>query len=392
MTTYTDKGEKPEVGKFINFDHVTFWVGNAKQAASYYCTRLGFVPFAYKGLETGSRQVVSHAVKQGDIVFVFQSALVPHSSEMGDHLVTHGDGVKDIAFSVEDCDELVEKARKRGAKVVKEPWDESDADGTVRYAVVATYGDTTHLFVERTQYKGIFLPGYKPAVGNDALLLKLPDVNLRFIDHVVGNQPDDTMENVADWYEKNLMFHRFWSIDDSLIHTNYSSLRSIVVTNYEETIKMPINEPAPGKRKSQIQEYVEYYGGAGVQHIALNTVDIIAAVKSLRDRGLIFLAIPDSYYDNLRERLKASPVKIEEGLDVLQELKILVDFDDQGYLLQLFTKPVQDRPTLFLEVIQRHNHSGFGAGNFKSLFEAIELDQEARGNLVTKDVDLLEKK
>ncbi|XP_070572963.1 4-hydroxyphenylpyruvate dioxygenase-like [Ptychodera flava] len=390
MTTYTNKGPKPDKGKFLNFDHVTFWVGNAKQAASFYCTRMGFEPFAYRGLETGSRKVVSHAVKQGDIIFVFQSALTPHNREMGDHLVIHGDGVKDVAFSVEDCGALVERAKERKARVVKDVWEESDENGTVKFAVVATYGDTTHLFVERSKYKGIFLPGYKPSVGHDPLLSILPQTNLKFIDHVVGNQPDDSMENVADWYEKNLMFHRFWSIDDSMIHTEYSSLRSIVVTNYEETIKMPINEPAPGKRKSQIQEYVEYYGGAGVQHIALNTSNIIETVSNLRDRGMQFLVIPDSYYDNLKERLKNSPIKVEEDMDTLQKLKILIDFDDKGYLLQIFTKPAQDRPTLFLEVIQRHNHQGFGAGNFKSLFEAIELDQDARGNLVTRDVKLVE--
>lgn len=198
---------------------------------------------------------------------------------------------------------------------------------------------------------------------------------------MVGNQPDDQMVSIAEWYERNLQFHRFWSVDDKQIHTEYSALRSIVVTNWEETIKMPINEPAPGKRKSQIQEYVDYYGSAGVQHIALNTSDIISSVRNLKERGMDFLVIPDTYYDNLRARLKDAPITVKEDLTVLQELKILVDFDDKGYLLQIFTKPMQDRPTLFLEVIQRHNHQGFGAGNFKSLFEAIEQDQAQRGNL-----------
>lgn len=384
MTTYTDKGEKPEVGSFVAFDHITFWVGNAKQAASYYCNKMGFEPFGYKGLETGSREVVSHAVKQDKIIFVFKSPLNPSgkiSEVMGKHLIVHGDGVKDVAFEVEDCIALYKAAIKRGAVSVHEPWDETDEDGTVTFATVQTYGDTTHTFVERKGFSGLFLPGYKPPITKDCLLPKLPSGLLCFIDHVVGNQPEDGMVSTAEWYEKNLQFHRFWSVDDKQINTEYSALRSIVVTNWEETIKLPINEPAPGKRKSQIQEYVDFYGTAGVQHIALNTSDIISTIKNLKERGMDFLVIPDTYYENLRARLKDAPIKVEEDLDVLQDLKILVDFDDKGYLLQIFTKPMQDRPTLFLEVIQRRNHQGFGAGNFKSLFEAIELDQEQRGNL-----------
>uniref|UniRef100_A0A669C537 4-hydroxyphenylpyruvate dioxygenase n=1 Tax=Oreochromis niloticus TaxID=8128 RepID=A0A669C537_ORENI len=329
-----------EQGRFLCFDHLTFWVGNAKQAASYYCNKLGFEPVAYQGLETGSREVVSHVVKQGKIIYVFSSALNPGNKEMGDHLVKHGDGVKDIAFTVEDCDFLVQKARARGAVIIKEPYTLEDKYGKVRLAVLQTYGDTTHTFVERTGYSGLFLPGFHPPLFKDPLLDKLPSGNLDFIDHVVGNQPDDEMVSVVEWYQRNLLFHRFWSVDDKQLQTEFSALRSIVVANYEETVKMPINEPALGKRKSQIQEYVEYYGGPGVQHIAMNTSDIITT-----------------------------------------ELKILVDYDDNGYLLQIFTKPIQDRPTVFLEVIQRHNHQGFGAGNFKSLFEAIEADQHARGNL-----------
>ncbi|KAK2558186.1 4-hydroxyphenylpyruvate dioxygenase [Acropora cervicornis] len=253
---------------------------------------MGFKPFGYKGLETGSREIVSHAVKQD------------------------------------------KAALKRGAVSVQEPWDEKDDGGKVTFATVQTYGDTTHTFVERKGYDGLFLPGYKSPITKDCYLAKLPAGNLNFIDHVVGNQPENEM-----------------------IHTEYSALRSIVVTNWEETIKMPINEPAPGKRKSQIQ------------------------VSNLKERGMEFLTIPDTYYENLRARLKDAPITVTENLDVLQQLNILVDFDDKGYLLQIFTKPMQDRPTLFLEVIQRHNHQGFGAGNFKSLFKAIELDQERRGNL-----------
>lgn len=384
MTTYTDKGPKPEGGRFVAFDHLTFWVGNAKQAASFYCTRMGFEPYAYMGLETGSREVVAHVVKQNKILFVFKSCLNPTgpvTEEFGAHCQKHGDGVKDVAFEVEDIEWIIKKAKERGAIVTKEVWEEKDEHGSVKFAQVQTYGETTHTFVDRNGYKGLFLPNFKPPMYPDPLGALLPVIGLNFVDHVVGNQPDDAMVPVADWYEKNLMFHRYWSVDDKQIHTEYSALRSIVVTNFEETIKMPINEPAPGKRKSQIQEFVDYYGTAGVQHIAMNSGDIIKSIANLRARGMNFLKVPDSYYRNLRKRLETSKVTITEDFDRLQKLHILIDFDDQGYLLQIFTKPIQDRPTLFLEVIQRNNHQGFGAGNFKSLFEAIEQDQKDRGNL-----------
>ncbi|XP_044296626.1 4-hydroxyphenylpyruvate dioxygenase [Varanus komodoensis] len=381
MTSYTDKGQKPDRGRFLHFHSLTFWVGNAKQAASFYCNKMGFEEYAYRGLETGSREVASHVVKQDKIIFVFSSALNPGNQEMGEHLVHHGDGVKDIAFEVEDCDSIVQKARERGAKVVKEPWIEEDKYGKVKFAVVQTYGDTTHTLIEKMDYKGLFLPGFEPPLFRDPALKHLPPGKLNFIDHVVGNQPDQEMVPVAEWYQRNLMFHRFWSVDDKQLHTAFSALRSIVVANYEETIKMPINEPAMGKKKSQIQEYVDYYGGAGVQHIALNTSDIISSITNLKGRGMEFMSVPSTYYQKLRERLKSAKIKVKENIDILEDLKILVDFDEKGYLLQIFTKPVQDRPTVFLEVIQRHNHQGFGAGNFKSLFEAIETDQDARGNL-----------
>ncbi|KAK6184141.1 hypothetical protein SNE40_006664 [Patella caerulea] len=382
MTTYTDKGPKPESGRFVSFDHVTFWVGNAKQAASYYCTRMGFESLAYKGLETGSRKTAAHVVRQNKIIYVFESMLEPFQPEdFGQHLLKHGDAAKDVAFEVVDLDSIFKRAVERGAVVVNEPYEETDENGTVRMASVKTYGDTTHTFVDRSNYKGVFLPGFKMLQDKDPLLTKLPEVGLQAIDHLVGNQPNDSMISAAEWYEKNLMFHRFWSVDDSQIHTEFSSLRSIVVTNYEETIKMPINEPANGKRKSQIQEYCDYNGGAGVQHIAMRTNDIITSIINLKARGMKFLEIPATYYKNLRNQLKNSKVEVKENLDEIQRLHILVDFDDNGYLLQIFTKPMQDRPTLFLEVIQRNNHQGFGAGNFKSLFEAIEADQANRGNL-----------
>ncbi|XP_039735312.1 4-hydroxyphenylpyruvate dioxygenase [Pteropus medius] len=381
MTSYSDKGKKPERGRFLHFHSVTFWVGNAKQAASFYCSKMGFEPLAYRGLETGSREVASHVIKQGQIVFIFSSALNPWNKEMGDHLVKHGDGVKDIAFEVQDCDYIVQKARERGAKIIREPWVEQDKFGKVKFAVLQTFGDTTHTLVEKMNYSGPFLPGFKVQASTDTLLSKLPQCNLEIIDHVVGNQPDQEMLPASEWYLNNLQFHRFWSVDDKMVHTEYSSLRSIVMTNYEESIKIPINEPAPGKKKSQIQEYVDYYGGAGVQHIALKTQDIITTIRHLKERGMEFLNIPSTYYKQLREKLKSAKIRVKENMDILEELNILVDYDENGYLLQIFSTLMQDRPTLFLEVIQRHNHQGFGAGNFNSLFTALELEQNLRGNL-----------
>ncbi|KAF6206387.1 hypothetical protein GE061_017620 [Apolygus lucorum] len=381
MTTYTDKGPQPEGGKFLSFDHIVFWVGNAKQAASHYCARLGFEYLAYKGLETGSREYSYHAVRQNKIVFVFVSAYEPTEKELNRHIAQHGDGVKDVSFAVEDIDIIVKKAKERGAKIVKDIWEEKDDYGTVRMAIVQTFGDTTHTFIDRSKYHGVFLPGFVKSPLKDALSKLLPPAKLDFVDHVVGNQPDMAMEDVVKWYEKTLMFHRFWSVDDSQMHTEFSALRSIVMTNWDETVKMPINEPAPGKKRSQIKEYVDYYGGAGVQHIALNTQDIVSAITNLKTRGQEFMEVPDVYYDMLRARLKEDNFHILEDLDELQKLKILIDYDENGYLLQIFTRNMQDRPTLFIEVIQRRNHQGFGAGNFKALFEAIEREQAARGNL-----------
>lgn len=293
----------------------------------------------------------------------------------------HGDGVKDVAFRVDDARGIYEKAVSRGAKGVREPEELKDENGSVIVATVQTYGDTLHTFVQRVDYTGPFLPGYKASTYVDPINDLIPQPKLDRVDHVVGNQPDLEMEPTAQWYEKMLDFHRFWSVDDTMLHTEYSSLRSIVMADFDEVIKMPINEPAPGKRKSQIQEYVDYYGGAGVQHIALKTEDIISTIENLTSRGVEFLTIPDTYYENLKKGLEESPVKVTEDLEVLQKYKILIDYDDKGYLLQIFTKPVEDRPTLFFEIIQRRNHNGFGAGNFKSLFESIELEQERRGNL-----------
>lgn len=380
MTAHQRSGEKPEVD-FLCYDHIHFWVGNAKQAADWYCGRMGFKRIAYRGLETGSRNIVTHVVRQNDACFAFSSPVQPGNEDFGNHQMKHGDGVKDVCMIVSDVKSIFERAKKAGATVVQEPTELSDEHGAVLMASVIIYGDTTHTVMQRTSYKGPFLPGYIAVNEQDPLTVNFPDPGLGFVDHIVGNQGDKEMETVAKRYEDYFQFHRFWSVDENVVHTEFSSLRSIVMTDWDERVKFPVNEPAQGKKKSQIQEYVEFYGGSGVQHIAINVPDIIKAVSALKARGLQFLTVPKTYYTALRDKLKNSPVQIKEDLDILESLDILIDFDDKGYLLQLFTKPVEDRPTLFFEIIQRNNHNGFGAGNFKSLFEAIERAQEERGNL-----------
>lgn len=360
---------------FHAFDHVTFWVGNAKQAASFYCARLGFEYLAYAGLETGNREWATHVVHNGKIKFAFTSPLNPAGhEEFNAHHAKHGDGVKDVAFHVDDAAGIYKKAVERGARPVREPETLKDEHGSVMVASVGTYGDTTHTFVQRIDYEGLFLPGFSKHPQEESINKLIPQPELQFIDHCVGNQPDGEMEAAASWYEKMLDFHRFWSIDDKMLHTEYSALRSVVVADFDENIKMPINEPAEGKRKSQIQEYVDFYGGPGVQHIALRTDDILNSIERMRARGCQFLTIPDAYYDNLFTNLEKMGTKVQEDLEHIRKLNILVDYDEKGYLLQIFTKPLEDRPTFFIEIIQRRNHQGFGAGNFKALFEAIELE------------------
>ena len=359
MTSYAYAGAPPEHGaEMTGFDHVRWWCGNAKLAASFYVTRMGFTHVAYQGLETGHRSVCSHVVQQGSVRFVLSSPLggaetaagtgsdARLCAEMNAHLAAHGDGVKDVAFAVSDCRAIFAAAVKRGAAVVAEPREERDAHGAVVLATVRTYGDTLHSFVQRLDYTGPFLPGFRAVDGAaDPALAFTPPVGLSFIDHVVGNMPDLGMEPAVRWYEDVLQFHRFWSVDDRQMSTEHSALRSIVVADHSERVKMPINEPAPGKRKSQIQEYCEFYGGAGVQHIALNTPDIITAITRLRARGMGFLRVPDTYYSAMEEKLKAGGIALKEDIAAIRRLNILVDFDEKGYLLQLFTAPIQDRPT-----------------------------------------------
>ena len=382
MVDYEKPTERPAIGVFHEFDHVTFWVGNAKQAASYYCSRLGFEYLAYAGLETGNREWATHVVHNGKIKFSFTSPLNPAGhEEFNVHHAKHGDGVKDVAFHVDDSKGIFEKAVSRGAQPVAEPKVLEDEHGKVMVSTVKTYGDTTHTFVQRIDYNGPFLPGFQAHPQVEMINKLVPQPELLFIDHCVGNQPDGEMEAAASWYEKMLDFHRFWSIDDKMLHTEYSALRSVVVADFDENIKMPINEPAEGKRKSQIQEYVDFYGGPGVQHIALRTDNILDSIERMKARGCQFLTIPPAYYDNLITNLEKVGTKVQEDLEHIKKLNILVDYDEKGYLLQIFTKPLEDRPTFFVEIIQRRNHQGFGAGNFKALFEAIELEQAKRGNL-----------
>ncbi|KAL2263108.1 hypothetical protein VTK26DRAFT_8191 [Humicola hyalothermophila] len=384
---------------FSGYDHVTWWVGNAKQAASFYNSFFGFKTIAYRGLETGSRYFASYAVANNDVRFVFTSPIrsckhLPEDEnispeekhllqEMHEHLEKHGDAVKDVAFEVDNVDGVYDRAIAGGAEAVQPPMTVGDKEqGHVRTAVIRTYGDTTHTLISRQNYRGAFLPGFR-AVGASPATVTLPDVPLARIDHCVGNQDWNEMVAACAFYEQCLSFHRFWSVDDSQICTEFSALSSIVMASPNNLVKMPINEPAPGKKKSQIEEYVIFNSGPGVQHIALLTPDIIATVSALRARGVEFIAVPKTYYDTMRTRLKTERRnwELKEDLDVIERLNILIDYDEQGYLLQLFTKPLMDRPTVFIEIIQRNNFEGFGAGNFKSLFEAIEREQAERGNL-----------
>lgn len=353
-------------------DYIHLIVGNAKQASHFYQTQFGFEPIAYLGLETGDREKVSFVLKQNKIIIILTSPLKAES-ELNTHLRLHGDGVKDVAFWVDDARAAWDYTTGKGAVSVLDPTELSDENGTVVMAAIKTYGDTIHSFIERTNYHGPFLPGYTAYQSN----LKVYSVGLNFIDHFVGNQPENKMNETADWYQEKLGFKRFWTADDKDIATDYTSLRSVVVTNENERIKMPINRPAAGLRKSQIQEFVDYYSGPGVQHIAMDTNDIIKTVSQLTKNGVEFLETPVSYYQELPNRVG----QIDEDIDQLAELGILVDRDEFGYMLQIFTKPVQDRPTLFYEIIQRKGSKSFGKGNFKALFESIEREQARRGNL-----------
>jgi 4-hydroxyphenylpyruvate dioxygenase len=354
----------------LGIDHIEMFVGNAVHAAHFFTGAMGFRHSAYAGLETGVRDRASHVVEQGGIRFVLTAPL-HGGTEISRHVAEHGDGVKVVALAVPDAEEAYRVAVRRGARGVHEPWELSDEHGTVRMASIATYGETVHTFVERDGYSGAFLPGFEPREGAE-------DEGLfGGIDHVVGNVELGRLDEWVSYYERVFGFTEMIHFTDRDISTEYSALMSKVMADGEGRIKFPINEPAEGSRKSQIEEYLEFYGGAGVQHIALVTTDIVDAVSALRDRGVEFLRTPAAYYDELPGRVG----EIDENLADLRELGILADRDDEGYLLQIFTRPLSNRPTLFLEVIERHGARGFGEGNFKALFEAIEREQERRGNL-----------
>jgi len=361
-------GENPL--KLRRVHHVEFLAGNAKQSAFFYRKAFGFSQLAYSGLETGNRDTASYVLSQGKIRFVVTSPL-RDGHPAAEHIRRHGDGVIDIALLVDDADFAFHEAVRRGARPAVEPHDVRDDFGAVRRAAIHTYGDTIHSFISIEDYRGVFLPGYQPAevAGESAGLL--------VVDHIVGNVELGKMNEWAEFYSRVMGFSRYITFDDKDISTEYSALMSIVMSDDNRVVKFPINEPAPGRKKSQIDEYLDWYGGPGVQHVALLCGDIVETVSRLKANGVEFLSIPDSYYDELPRRVGA----IEEPMDEIRALNILVDKDEEGYLLQLFTKPLEDRPTLFFEIIQRKGSRGFGKGNFKALFESIEHEQARRGNL-----------
>jgi 4-hydroxyphenylpyruvate dioxygenase len=357
-------------------EYLEFYVGNAKQAAHFYKTAFGFTQVAYAGLETGVRDRTSYVLRQGKITFVLTAGI--GDGEISQHVAKHGDGVKDVCFRVSDVAQTYNTVIARGARGVLTPMILRDELGSVQKASIGVYGDTTHSFISRTDYVGAFLPGYRtvPDYTPDS---SKPEhgSGLAAIDHIVANVGWNEMNYYVDFYRKVLGFHQMAHFDDQDISTEYTALMSKVMSNGSGTIKLPINEPAEGRKKSQIEEYLEFYNGAGVQHIALATGNIIKTVEYLRKNGVDFITVPDSYYEELEGRVG----KIKEPLAEIRRLGLLVDRDDEGYLLQIFTRPLGDRPTLFIEIIQRHKARSFGKGNFKALFEAIERDQAARGNL-----------
>ncbi len=354
-------------------DYVEFYVGNARQAAHFYRSAFGFKLAAYSGPETGVRERASYVLQQDKIRLVLTTALAPEHP-IAEHVRIHGDGVRDVALWVDDAEAAWKATTDRGARSVRAPETLKDENGEARVASIATYGETIHTFVERRNYRGAFLPGFAAVTKDD--VVSRP-VGLKYIDHMVGNVGWGEMNRWVEFYARVMGFSMFKHFDDNDISTDYSALMSKVMSNGNERVKFPINEPAKGKRKSQIEEYLDFYRGPGIQHIAMATDDIIATVRKLRDQGVEFLRVPNAYYDDLLARVGP----IEEPLDPLRELGVLVDRDDEGYMLQIFTRPVEDRPTLFYEIIQRRGSRSFGKGNFKALFEAIEREQDLRGNL-----------
>lgn len=411
---HSESPRNTTVAAFLGFGPITFFVSNAKQAAYYFRAAMGFKEVAYKGLETGSKCLAEHAVSNGQVCFVFVSPVINASTflldasdnsneenaeleeekelakEANRHVSVHGDSVRDIGLEVVGIRNVLDRAVKQGVRVVQEVTELEDESGKAWVATVHGYGDVSHTLIEKDKhYKGSVLPGYNaPEEHQDQFEDLLPPVEFVAIDHIVSNHFKGQMEAVGDRYSNAFAFDKFWSVDESVVCTEYSALNSIVMASPNNRIKLPINEPAVGKKPSQIDEFLAFHDGPGVQHIALLTGDIITAVENMRARGVDFIDVPPAYYETMRARLAlraqtATPLTpvLKESFDLLEKNRILVDFDDQGYLLQIFTKPHQDRPTLFFEIIQREGHDGFGAGNFRALFEAIELEQRKRGNL-----------
>ncbi len=367
--------ENPEAEDFLPLlgtDYIELYVGNAKQAAHYYMSAWGFQPLAYAGLETGKKDTVSYVLQQGKIRIMLTSPL-KSGGDINRHIDTHGDGVKVIALWVDDATKSYQETTKRGAESYMEPVELSDGEGTVVCSGIHTYGETVHIFVERSAYKGVFLPGFQKWEP----LYRPNDTGLKYVDHMVGNVGWNEMNKWCEFYAKVMGFAQLVSFDDKDISTEYTALMSKVMSNGNGRIKFPINEPADGRKKSQIEEYIEFYNGAGVQHMALATDNIIATVTALQNRGVEFLKVPATYYEDVLDRVG----EIDEDLKPLSELGILIDRDEEGYLLQIFTKPILDRPTMFIEIIQRKGAKSFGKGNFKALFESIEREQAARGTL-----------
>ncbi|MCT4559762.1 MAG: 4-hydroxyphenylpyruvate dioxygenase [Crocinitomicaceae bacterium] len=356
----------------LGTDFVELYVGNAKQAALYYMHCWGFQPVAYRGLETGSKDAVSYVLRQDKITLVLTSPLTS-GGPINAHIDAHGDGVKVVALWVDDATKSWEETTKRGGESCLKPEVREDENGKVVFSGIHTYGETLHIFVERKDYNGPFLPGYK--AWNPEF--RTPEVGLKYIDHMVGNVGWNEMNKWCEFYAKVMGFAQLVSFDDKDISTEYTALMSKVMSNGNGRIKFPINEPAEGRKKSQIEEYIDFYNGAGVQHIAVATDNIIETVTALKARGVEFLTVPNTYYETVLDRVG----EIDEDLEPLQKLGILIDRDDEGYLLQIFTKPILDRPTMFFEIIQRKGAQSFGKGNFKALFEAIEREQEMRGTL-----------
>ncbi|MDX1991825.1 MAG: 4-hydroxyphenylpyruvate dioxygenase [bacterium] len=364
--------EEADFLRINSIDHIHWWVGNAKQSMYYWWKAFGFKPVAYSGLETGNRRFASYVLESGTIRFVISSAYRP-TDEMSVHQMLHGDGVKVIALGVDDVAEAYQATTSRGAQSAWMPREEKDEHGILRTSAIYTYGEVLHVFVDRSDYNGTFAPTYK------AIDYPVEGAGLAAVDHIVGNVELGKMDYWVNFYHQVMGFRQLLSFDDKDISTEYSALMSKVMQNGNGRVKFPINEPAEGKKKSQIEEYLDYYVTPGVQHIAMATGDIIQTVRDLKSRGIEFLRVPEAYYDVLPERIKA--VGVKEDLNAIKELGILVDHDDEGYLLQIFSRPLQDRPTAFIEVIERHGSRGFGKGNFKALFEALELEQAKRGNL-----------